>query len=121
VRAIERLRAKQGVTALALEFTILTTVRMSEAIGAQFDEFDLAAKVWRIPGERMKAGQPHRVPLCDRAIAFVKEMAATRLNDFVFPGLIRGEPLSNMAMLMMLRDMQPPTALVPTTSAFPLA
>jgi hypothetical protein len=57
-----------------------------------------------------KAGQPHRVPLCDRAIAIVKEMAAPRLNDFVFPSLICGEPLSNMAMLMMQRDMQPPTA-----------
>jgi integrase len=48
-----RLRAKKGITALALEFTILTAVRTGEAIGATFDEFDLAAKVWRIPGERM--------------------------------------------------------------------
>jgi integrase len=55
----------------------------------------------------VKAGQPHRVPLCDRAVAIVKELAAIRLNEFVFPGMIRGEPLSNMAMLMMLRDMQP--------------
>ncbi len=104
---VARLRAKKGVTALALEFTILTAVRTSEAIGAKFSEFDMAAKVWRIPGERMKAGEPHRVPLCDRAVAIVKELAATRLNEYVFPGLIKGEPLSNMAMLMMLRDMQP--------------
>ena len=104
---IARLRAKKGMTALALEFTILTAVRTSEAIGATFDEFDLAAKMWRIPGERMKAGQPHRVPLCDRAVSIVKELAATRSNEFVFPGLKPGEPLSSMAMLMMLRDMQP--------------
>ena len=46
---VARLRAKKGITALALEFTILTAVRTSEAIGAKFNEFDLAAKVWRIP------------------------------------------------------------------------
>jgi integrase len=44
-----RLRAKQGITALALEFTILMAVRTSEAKGATFDEFDPDAKVWTIP------------------------------------------------------------------------
>ena len=115
---IARLRAKKGITALALEFTILTAVRTSEAIGAKFNEFDLAAKVWRIPGERMKAGQPHRVPLCDRAIAIVKALAATGLKDYVFPGLKRGEPLSDMAMLMMLRDMHPDITVHGFRSAF---
>ena len=104
---IARLRAKKLTTARALEFTILTAVRTSEAIGATFDEFDLAAKAWRIPGERMKAGEPHRVPLCDRAVAIVKELAATKLNDFVFPGVKRGEHLSEMAMLMLLRATRP--------------
>ena len=58
-------------------------MRTSEAIGATFDEFDPAADVWRIPGERMKAGQPHRVPLCNRAVAIVKELAVTRLDEFL--------------------------------------
>lgn len=47
--------ASQGITALALEFTILMAVRTSEAKGATFDEFDLDAKVWTIPAKRMKA------------------------------------------------------------------
>jgi integrase len=102
-----RLRARAGVTPRALELTILTAVRTSEAIGARFEEFDLAARVWTIPGERMKAGEEHRVPLCDRVVAIVKEMAATRLGAYVFPGLKPDAPLSNMAMLMMLRDLQP--------------
>jgi integrase len=100
-----RLRNKDGITARALEFTILTATRTSEAIGATFDEFDLDAKLWRIPAERMKAEKEHEVPLCDRAVAIIKEVGKTRLSAHVFPGIKRGEPLSNMAMLMMLRDM----------------
>ena len=102
-----RLRAKQDVTARAFEFTILTAVRTSEAIEATFEEFDLAGKVWVIPGERMKAKKEHRVPLAPRAVAIVKELAAARLNDHVFPGLKRGEPLSEVAMWVMLQDLQP--------------
>ena len=69
-----RPRATQGVTARALEFTILTAARADETIGALFDEFDVAAKVWTVRAGRTKAGKEHRVPLCDRAIAIVKEM-----------------------------------------------
>ena len=49
--------------------------------------FDLAAKMWTIPAERMKANKEHRVPLAPRAVAIVKELTATPLNDFVFPGI----------------------------------
>ena len=98
-------QAKEGVTARALELTILAATRTSETIGARFDEFDLAAKMWTIPAERMKANKEHRVPLAPRAVAIVKELTATRLNEFVFPGIKRGEALSDMAMLMLLRDM----------------
>ena len=97
-----RLRAREGVTARALELTILAATRTKETIGATFDEFDLAAGVWTIPADRMKSELEHRVPLCDRAVAIVKELAATRLNDYVFPGLVRGEPLSSDAMLGLL-------------------
>ena len=100
-----RLRARQGITALALEFTILTAARAGESTGATFDEIDLAAKVWSIPGGRMKGGQPHRVPLCDRAVAIVKELATTRLNQFVFPGVRRGTSLAMTTMLVFLREL----------------
>jgi integrase len=102
-----RLRAKQSMAALALEFTILTATRTKEALEAPFDEFDLAAKVWTIPAERMKAEKEHKVPLSNRAVAIVKKMAATRTNEFVFPGRKRGEPLSETAMLMLLWNIHP--------------
>jgi len=100
-----RLREREGITPRALEFTILTAVRTNETIGATFDEFDLDAKVWTIPAGRMKADEEHRVPLCDRCVAIVKDMQRHALNEFVFPGMKRGRPLSNMAMLMLLRDL----------------
>jgi integrase len=95
---VERPHEAIAMKCPALAFTILAAVRTNEAIGAEFDEFDLTAKLWRIPGERMKAGQPHRVPLCNRAVAIVKELAETRSNEFMFPGRKRGEPLSDIAM-----------------------
>lgn len=100
-----RLRARDGITPRALEFTILTAVRTNETIGATFDEFDLPNKIWIIPPGRMKADAEHRVPLCDRAVEIVKDMQRHALNEFVFPGMKRGRPLSGMAMLMLLRDL----------------
>jgi integrase len=34
-------------------------------------------------------------------------MAAMKLNEFVFPGVKRGRPLSNMSLLMLLRELRP--------------
>lgn len=46
----------------------LTFVRTSELMGAPWDEFELEAKVWRIPAERMKMKTPHMVPLSRQAM-----------------------------------------------------
>jgi integrase len=48
------LRGLTSVSARALDFTILTAVRTGETLGARWTEIDFAAKVWTIPGERMK-------------------------------------------------------------------
>jgi integrase len=97
------LRAMEGISALALEFTILCAARTGEAIGATWDEIDFQEQVWTIPGERMKAGTSHRVPLSERAIAILKKLHEVRINRFVFPGLKRDRPLSNMALKAVLR------------------
>jgi hypothetical protein len=78
-----------------------------EARGARFDEIDLEARLWTLPAARMKGGKLHRVPLSPRAVAIVKEMAAIRLNDFVFPSIKRDKPLSDTALLLLLRDLHP--------------
>jgi integrase len=106
-RFVVCLREHEGVGARALEFLILTAMRTGEVIGARWDEFDLAEKLWTVPGARMKAGKEHRVPLSGRALAIIEGMKAQRVNDheFVFPGARPRKPLSNMAMLKVLQRM----------------
>jgi integrase len=99
------LRRQPGVAARALEFSVLTAARTGEVIGATWSEIDLKGRLWTIPGERMKAGREHRVPLTDRALAIVEEVLELREGDFVFPGGRAGRPLSGMAFLMLLRRM----------------
>ncbi|MFY9958805.1 tyrosine-type recombinase/integrase [Bradyrhizobium sp.] len=98
------LRKRYGVAVLALEFCILTATRTSETLNAAWSEID--GSVWTIPAERMKGGREHRIPLCDRALAIIKEMKAAKHGAFIFPGARRGRPLSNMAMLTALRRME---------------
>jgi integrase len=103
------LREQDGIAARALEFTILTAARTGEGIGAKWSEIDLGKKVWIIPSERMKGSREHRVPLSKRALAILAEMQPFHHGDanaFVFPGMKRGRPLSNMAFLMLLRRMK---------------
>ena len=102
---IGRLREREAVAARCLEWCILTVTRTSEALGTSWDEIDVAAKVWTIPAERMKAAAEHRIPLCDRALAILEEMRPLNQGDYVFPGQRGGKPLSNMALDMVLRRM----------------
>lgn len=92
--ACARLAAAKGMSYRAVYFTILTAVRAGETTGAKWPEFDLQAGVWTIPGERMKMAREHRVPLSREALAVVHELAATKTNDWVFPGQRPGRPLS---------------------------
>jgi integrase len=98
-----KLRAVEGTAARALEFTILTAARTSEALLAKRSEIDLAPRMWTVPAWRMKARKPHRVPLSDSAIAIIKAMPAD--SEYLFPGAKPGRPLSNMSMQMTLRRM----------------
>jgi integrase len=100
------LRGRDGVGASALEFAILTAARTNEALGARWPEIDMSAKVWTVPGERMKSGREHRVPLSDAAMAVLEKMRGYNLTgDFIFPNISRGRPLSNMALLKQLERM----------------
>lgn len=100
------LRARSAVAARCLEFAILTAARSSEALGARWSEIDLAGKVWTIPAARMKARREHRVPLSARALEILGEMVALRDDgNHVFPGQRANKPLSDMALLMLLRRM----------------
>jgi integrase len=99
------LRQREGGAAAALEFAILTAARTGEVIGARWSEIDVAAGVWTVPAERMKARVEHRVPLSEQALAVLRRLKGRRVNDVVFSGQRPGRALSNMALLMMLRRM----------------
>jgi len=99
-----------GTGAVALRFVILTACRTSEALGATWREMDLERAVWTVPGERMKAGREHRVPLSAAALALLAEMgqAGMDADAYVFPGSGRSGHLSNMTLMALLRRMERP-------------
>jgi integrase len=99
------LRKRPGIAAAALEFVILNATRTTETLGAAWSEVDLQAKLWIIPGERMKGGEEHRVPLSDAAVAVLKRMEAVRQGDLFFPGGKEGAPLSDAAMATVIDRM----------------
>ena len=97
-----KLRRQEGSVARALEFTILTAARLGEALNATAQEIDRANKVWTVPGERMKGGKEHRVPLCKRAL----EMVSMGNGGHLFPSRYKpGKPVSDMMLRLMLRQL----------------
>lgn len=96
---IRRLRERDAMAALALEFAIYTAARSGEVRGARWSEMDLEAKLWTVPAARMKAGKVHRVPLSARAVEILKAVRPLANGEgeaFVFPSS-GGKPLSDAA------------------------
>ncbi len=102
---MEQLKTQEGLAAQALQLVILTATRTTEAIKARWCEFDLNNKLWVIPAERIKTGKEHRVPLSEPALKILKTLHAAKMGEYVFPSK-NGKPLSDMAMLVLLRRMK---------------
>jgi integrase len=100
------LRQEEGFAAWALEWLILTASRTSETIGATWDEIDFEAKTWTIPGDRIKGGKEHRVPLSPQALKIAKEMHKVKEGEYVFQGGKHRKPLSSNALLNLLKRME---------------
>ncbi|MCP4181848.1 MAG: site-specific integrase, partial [Hyphomicrobiales bacterium] len=99
------LSSNGSVSAQALLFLILTATRTSEVLLAQWSEIDLEAAIWIIPATRMKTRQEHRVPLSDAALTILRRLPRIKGNYYIFPGVRYGRPLSNMALLQLMRGM----------------
>jgi integrase len=95
---------RDAMAANALRFTCLTGSRTTEVLKIRWEEIDFDAGVWTCPAERMKGHEEHRVPLTDQMLEIIEPLKALK-SDFVFEGQKRNHPLSNMAMLMLLRRM----------------
>ena len=100
-----QLTEHEAVAARALEFLILTAARSGEVREAKWEEIDFEAGIWLVPGERMKMGKAHRVPLSEAALSVLEELSRLRVSEFVFPGQRQGRPMSNMAYAMLMRRM----------------
>ena len=100
---VAKLREHQArsVAAAALELLIITAARSGEVYGATWAEIDFGGRVWIVPASRMKGGREHRVPLCERAVEILREMAALREGQYVFVGRSDGH-LSHVAMQKVL-------------------
>ena len=97
-----RLRGAPGVAARCLEFTMLTAARTSEALLAEWREFDLDGAVWTVPAERMKGRQEHIVHLPPASVAALHAVQGLDAR-YVFPSTVLDKrPMSNMAMLATL-------------------
>jgi integrase len=78
----------QAATHAALKLVPYVFVRPGELRQAEWREFDLAAGQWRIPGERMKAGEPHLVPLSTQALGILQWLQPiTGHGRYLFPSL----------------------------------
>jgi integrase len=91
-----RLDAYTGwpVIPAAMKFQILTCTRPGETRGARMSEFDLEARTWTIPPERMKMRREHKVPLSRQAFEIVMDnWSEIKGVDLLFPSLISNRKL----------------------------
>ena len=117
---IRKVRESQAAetTKLAFEFLVLTATRSGEVRFSTWKEIDLEKGIWTIPGERMKAGREHRVPLSRQAVSVlnrVREFADG--SGLVFPS-VRGKVLSDSTLSKMLRELKIPAVPHGSRSSF---
>ena len=109
----KELSSVQAVSADALRFLILTAARSGEVREATWTEIDFENALWSLPAARMKASKPHRVPLCDEALRVLEKRRQLSSGHFVFEGQRAGQPISDMAMLSLMRKRFPHKNAVP--------
>jgi integrase len=99
-----------GSTGRALRWTILTAARTDETVGATWGEIGEVdgSPVWSLTAERMKAEEPHIVPLCPETLALIGERGSD--DELLFKS-VNGNAIDKGAMLRLLKGTQPDPAL----------
>lgn len=76
------------ITACALRLAPLVFVRPGELRHAEWAEFNMEAREWRIPASKMKMRVQHIVPLSRQAIAIIEELhPLTGNGKYLFPSM----------------------------------
>jgi integrase len=100
------LQSQKGKAKDALAFLILTAARSSEVREMTWKEIDFLNATWTIPGNRMKLGVTHTVPLTNTAIQLLKSQKIGGPDDFVFTGQGRKSPtMSDMTLAAIIKRM----------------
>ncbi len=104
-----KLRGYRGYpeTVMCLRLIGLTACRPGEAADAEWSEFDFEAKLWRRPGEKMKAGHEHVSPLSDQALALLEQLqVVTGSKRYLFPHRDKPDTFATPARLRyLMRDL----------------
>lgn len=89
---VRLLWTNEGLSAsmrLALQLILATGQRVEEVLGASWDEFDQAKKLWTIPGMRRKTrnstSEPHLVPLTHLHLELLTEIRKLSTGRLLFP------------------------------------
>lgn len=95
------------VTKCALRLAPLLFVRPGELRKAEWSEFDIEKKEWRIPAEKMKSRETHIVPLSSQALAILAELRPlTGQGPHLFPSVrTSARPMSDNTVNAALRRM----------------
>ncbi len=95
---------RNGIAPRALEFAALTWARSGEVRGATWEEIDLDRRTWSIPKARMKAGEPHVIPLSEPAVRLLRSLPRQTHSPLIFAAP-RGGMLSDMSLSAVMRRM----------------
>lgn len=93
---------------IAVRLVLLSGRRVMEVVGARWSEFDMQARVWRLPGDRNKTGREWRFPLTEPMVVLLEEARALHPDSpTVFVGRrVRGRepiPTHNLVMQSLIR------------------
>jgi integrase len=115
-----RLNERESFSRLALQFVILTAARSGEVRGATWSEVDFDAALWTIPPDRMKAKREHVVPLSKPALRVLRRCNDLRSGDeqLIFPGIRPRQPMSDMTLTKLLRELKVPVTVHGFRSSF---
>lgn len=102
---MKQLQKREGISARAVEFTILTVARSGEVRGALWHEINFEERLWIIPAQRMKMNKEHRVPLSVQTLELLNQLPRLANCDLIFPGAKLGKSLSDMSLTAVLKRM----------------
>ena len=103
---VSRLQDMPGMHPKAMVFAILNANRASEARCVKWEEVDLDRALWTIPGDRMKAGAEHVIPLSAQAVELLRSIDKIAGNPFVFAGKKEGQSIGASAFTDKLEEMK---------------